>query len=84
MPPSELTNVTIRDRIESLEVDRARFHQRRRAASEKRRHGHVSREIWDRIVAALKRHGVELLPKTDEHGAGVQWILPRTQRPRYW
>ena len=26
--------------------------------------------------------GVELLPETDEHGAGVRWILPRAQRPR--
>jgi hypothetical protein len=82
MPPSELTNVTIRDRIESLEVDRARFHQRRRAASKKRRHGHVSREIWDRIASALRRHGVELLPETDDHGAGVRWNLPRTQRTK--
>jgi len=48
--------------------------------AKKRRHGHVSREIWDRIVSALKRHGVELLPETDEHGAGVRWILPRAQR----
>jgi hypothetical protein len=26
-------------------------------------------ETRDKIVAALKRHGVELLPETDEHGA---------------
>jgi hypothetical protein len=52
--------------------------------SEKRRHGHVSREVWDRIVAALQRHGVELLPETDEHGAGVRWLLPRAQRPKNW
>jgi DNA-binding XRE family transcriptional regulator len=52
--------------------------------AKKRRHGHVSRETWDRIVAALKRRGVELLPETDEHGAGVRWLLPRAQRPRYW
>jgi hypothetical protein len=52
--------------------------------AEKRRHGHVSREIWDRIVAALKRHGVELLPETEEHGAGVRWTLPRARRPKNW
>jgi hypothetical protein len=34
-----------------------------------------------KIVAALKRHGVELLPETEDHGAGVRWILPRAQRP---
>jgi hypothetical protein len=32
-------------------------------------------------IVMLKRHGVELLPETDEHGAGVRWILPRAQRP---
>jgi hypothetical protein len=52
--------------------------------ADKRRHGHVSQVIWDRIVAALRRHGVELLPETDEHGAGVRWILPRTRRPANW
>jgi hypothetical protein len=29
-------------------------------------HGHVSGNIWAKIVAALKRHGVKLLPETDE------------------
>jgi transcriptional regulator with XRE-family HTH domain len=52
--------------------------------AKKRRHGHVSAEVWAKIVAALKCHGVELLPETDEHGAGVRWILPRTQRPHNW
>jgi predicted DNA-binding WGR domain protein len=28
--------------------------------AQKRRHGHVSGEVWVKIVAALKRHGVEL------------------------
>jgi len=41
----------------------------------------VSDDVTAKIVAALKRHGVELLPETDEHGAGVRWILPRGQRP---
>jgi transcriptional regulator with XRE-family HTH domain len=50
--------------------------------AKKLRHGHVSGEVWAKIVTALKRHGVELLPETDEHGAGVRWILPRAQRPR--
>jgi hypothetical protein len=34
--------------------------------TEKGRDAHVSREILDRIAAALKHHGVELLPETDE------------------
>jgi hypothetical protein len=52
--------------------------------AKKLRHEHVSSEVWAKIVAALKRHGVELLPKTDEHGAGVRWCLPRAQRPQNW
>jgi hypothetical protein len=44
----------------------------------------VSGEVWTKIVAALKRHGVELLPETDEHGAGVRWLLPRGRRPKNW
>jgi hypothetical protein len=28
-----------------------------------------------KLVAALKRHGVELLSETGEHGAGVRWSL---------
>jgi hypothetical protein len=38
--------------------------------AKKLRHGHVS-EVWAKLVGALARHGVELLPETDEHGAGV-------------
>jgi hypothetical protein len=43
----------------------------------------VSGEVWAKIIAALKRHG-ELLPETDERGAGVRWRLPRAQRPQNW
>jgi hypothetical protein len=43
---------------------------------------HIGGGVWAKIVAALKRHGVELLPETDEHGAGVRWRLPRAERPR--
>src|SRR6516165_4757215 len=50
--------------------------------AERRRHGHVSREVWDRIVAALAHHGVELVPETSRHGAGARWILPRDRRAR--
>jgi hypothetical protein len=39
----------------------------------KLRHGHVSRETWDRIIAALVRHGVELQPAGGDRGAGVRW-----------
>jgi transcriptional regulator with XRE-family HTH domain len=52
--------------------------------AKKRRHGHVSGEAWAKIVAAFKRHGVELLPETEGHGAGVRWIQPRAQRPQNW
>jgi len=50
--------------------------------AKKLRHGHVSGDVWAKIVAALKRQGVELLSETDEHGAGVRWRLPPAQRPR--
>jgi hypothetical protein len=50
--------------------------------AQKRRHGHVSGDVWAKIVAALKHHGVELLPETEDHGAGVRWCLPRAQRPQ--
>jgi hypothetical protein len=32
----------------------------------------------------LNRHGVELLPETAEHGAGVRWRVPRAQRQKNW
>ena len=33
---------------------------------------HVSGDMWAKIVAALKRHGAELLPEGEEHDAGVR------------
>jgi hypothetical protein len=44
----------------------------------------VSADVMAKIVAALKRHGVELLPETEVHGVGVRWFLPRAQRPQNW
>ena len=44
--------------------------------SPRKRHGHTSAELWQRIVDALSRHGVELLAGDDEHGGGVRWIKP--------
>ncbi len=34
----------------------------------------MSRDPWDRIVAALERHGVELHPAESDRGAGVRWV----------
>ena len=31
--------------------------------SEKKRHGHVSQAVWDKITDAPASHGVELLPE---------------------
>jgi hypothetical protein len=50
--------------------------------SERRRHGFVSRETWDRLTGALARHGVELLPETNRTGGGARWIQPRALRAR--
>src|ERR1700694_4663779 len=47
----------------------------------KKRHGHVSREVWDKISNALARHSVAFTPEDAAHGAGVRWILPRARRP---
>jgi len=44
------------------------------------RHGHVSRATFDKIKDALARYGVELLPESADHGGGVRWIRPSTER----
>jgi DNA-binding XRE family transcriptional regulator len=46
----------------------------------KKRHGHVSQEVWSKIINALARHGVELLPEGRGHGSGVRWARPRADR----
>ena len=48
--------------------------------SEKKRHGHVQRAVWERIMAAFARAGVELLAEGGSHGAGVRWTAPRERR----
>jgi hypothetical protein len=48
--------------------------------SEKKRHGHLQRAMWDRIVAALATAGVDLLAEGGSFGAGVRWREPRARR----
>lgn len=48
--------------------------------SEKKRHGHVQRAVWDRLMAALAQVGVELLAEAASRGAGVRWTAPRERR----
>jgi hypothetical protein len=48
--------------------------------SERKRHGHVQRAVWDRIVVALRDAGVELLQAGGSFGAGVRWVQPRSRR----
>jgi hypothetical protein len=48
--------------------------------SEKKRHGHVQRAVWERITGALEGAGVELLPQGAKFGAGVRWTAPRERR----
>jgi len=48
--------------------------------SEKKRHGHVQRAIWERITGALAAAGVELLAEGASFGSGVRWSLPRARR----
>jgi transcriptional regulator with XRE-family HTH domain len=47
-----------------------------------RQHGHVSAELWTRIINALKDAGVELLPERSGHGTGARWTRPRSERPK--
>jgi hypothetical protein len=46
----------------------------------KKRHGHVSQNVWDKITNALAQHGVELAPESETHGAGARWSQPRAGR----
>jgi hypothetical protein len=48
--------------------------------SDKRRHGHVSQEVWNKIVVAFERHGVELVPESGDRGSGVRWKISRAHR----
>jgi hypothetical protein len=48
--------------------------------AERKRHGFVSREVWERIVDVLARNGVELTPETMRAGSGVRWVHRRAQR----
>jgi hypothetical protein len=50
--------------------------------SEKKRHGHVRRAVWERLMVALEGAGVELLSEGGSFGAGVRWISPRNRRER--
>jgi hypothetical protein len=49
-------------------------------ANSAQRHGHVSQDVFDKIVAALAQRGVELVPEGERHGAGARWAQPRTKR----
>jgi predicted transcriptional regulator len=44
------------------------------------RHGHVSADVWCKIVDALVEHGVELVLEDEDRGAGVRWTFPRVKR----
>jgi hypothetical protein len=46
----------------------------------KRRHGHVSQVVLDKITGALAMRGVELVPQTESFGSGVRWTAPRERR----
>src|SRR5262249_19522151 len=70
---AEAANVTGRT-IHRLEIGGA-VH-----VAPKKRHGHVSRDVWNRILEALARRGVELVPEGEDHGSGARWINPRASR----
>jgi transcriptional regulator with XRE-family HTH domain len=87
-PSRALADLTIIELAEAAGVTKGTVHRLEiggeQHIAQKLRHGHVSGEVWAKIVAALKRHGVKLLPETDDHGAGVRWRLPRARRHPNW
>jgi hypothetical protein len=48
----------------------------------KKRHGHVSQDVWDKITCALARRDVELTPESEAHGAGARWTASRERRQK--
>ena len=50
------------------------------AVSPKLRHGHIAAATLRRIIQALARHGVEIIPEAEPHGAGVRWVQLRQDR----
>ena len=70
---AEAANVTGRT-IHRLEIGGA-VH-----VAAKKRHGHVSRGVWNRILEALARRRVELVPEGEDRGSGARWIEPRARR----
>lgn len=46
----------------------------------KKRHGHVSQEVWEKIMDALARFDVELMDEGRSHGSGVRWMRARADR----
>ena len=47
------------------------------AVAPKLRHGHIAADTLRRITDALARHGVEIVPAGEGHGAGARWARPR-------
>ncbi|MBL8845452.1 MAG: helix-turn-helix domain-containing protein [Hyphomicrobium zavarzinii] len=50
------------------------------SVSPSKRHGHISADVWNRIVTALQEAGVELTTERGGHGAGARWLQPRRAR----
>jgi hypothetical protein len=48
--------------------------------AEKKRHGHLQRAVWQKIVVARREAGVVLLPEGGSFGSGVRWTKPRARR----
>lgn len=81
-----LAEMTVADLAEKAEVTPRTVHRIEIggpfSVSPSRRHGYVSADVWERIVAALREAGVELLPEDGSHGSGVRWVQSRSERPK--
>ena len=76
-----LAGLTVRElAAEAATTPRVITQLERRAlirVSPRQRHGYTSADLWGRIFEALARHGVEVVPEAEQHGAGVRWVQSR-------
>ena len=72
-----LANMSIEDLKKAAGVTKRTVHRIETSGEVRvsvgRRHGYVSKDIWDRLIRALRDAGVELISEGDAHGAGARW-----------
>jgi hypothetical protein len=83
-PPSALAGLGIRELTAAADIAPRTLHRLETGGmiyiAEKKRYGHIRREVWERIVTALRNAGVKLLPEGASFGSGARWTDPRARR----